>query len=165
MPYPQDNVLYQSKTIENYPTEDDFPATGDITKLYYAEDDTTQYYYWNGAAYAPITATVRGQAFMYPMSGWLATDLEHDLTQDKAEIINFDLSYIINNTPNIEQTPNEQVPMAHSHGIQLSQDENNGLAIEYNLPMFFDACTMNADFADGVLVNLQVWSRVRYVEK
>lgn len=151
--YPDKNILYKAKDILSFDSESNFPTTGDITKLYYALDDTTQYYYWNGAAYAAVTSTLRGQAFMYAENGWLEGVLDTELTPDTTAIINFDNSYL--------QMDDDVFPVPSVQGFQLIQLGDQGLVYRLNLPQFFYSCIID-DVPDGTDVEINCSIHVRY---
>jgi hypothetical protein len=153
--YPnQPNVLYQLKAIETYPTDANFPATGDPMKLYLAEDEPDQYYYWTGSAYAVIADQTRINAFYKPDTSWLSVNVDSTLPSGTVVIINFDGSFITNG--------DEVVPIPYAHGIQFKQDAN-GLIVRTNLPIFYDACT-DVTYVDGTQVELVLTLNVRYDE-
>jgi hypothetical protein len=159
----QPNRLYKAKSVLSFDTEDDFPAVGDVTQLYYALDDDTQYYWWTGNQYTGISDETRWEAFMQTDSAWLTTSLDPTLRPSDTRILSFDGSYVINETVTDAKIEDESVAYPQAHGIQLIQEEADGVLLRFNPCIFFDACTHYA-YDDGAQVVLYFLMQVRYLQ-
>jgi hypothetical protein len=162
--YPDPHVLMQTKSIEQYPTVADFPATGNTSKIYYALADTTQYYFWDSAQYRPLDNTNRSQAFAPAENAWVAADLADDLKPNVSRIFGFEDSIILNKTDDQVHLADQVIPIAYAHGIQFIQDMTNGLFVRINFGLFFDACT-DYKYDDNTKVELQAYIRVRVAKQ
>jgi hypothetical protein len=154
------NKLYVAKEILKYDAASDFPATGDADKVY---DDTSdnERYYWDGTKYVELDENNAEYMYLLHATGWLQTSLDQTLKPSKAVINSYKRSFIQNQTVNQPEIEDEHIPVQAAQGIQLIQENTDGLNMRINLAQFFDACT-HYSYDNDTLVLLEVILQVQY---